>query len=85
MNTVVRHLKVDYHGQASMFDELRVRTWVRRDGRTSRTWTQELLREDLAVIARAEVVSVLVGAETWRPVPLPAIYREAFAAHVEGA
>jgi acyl-CoA thioester hydrolase len=83
MNTVVRHLSVDYLAQAAMFEALRVRTWVRRDGGSSRTWAQEIVRPDAVVVARAEVTSVLVDPSTGRPAPLPAIYRDVFAAYRE--
>jgi acyl-CoA thioester hydrolase len=85
MNTVVRRVAVDYLGQAQMFEPLVVRSWVRRDGETSRTWAQELVREDGEVVARAEVVSVLLDRATGRPTPLPAIYREVFAPYREPA
>ena len=83
MGTVVRRLGVDYLGQAETFEELRVRSWVRRDAVSSRTWEQELLRPDGVVICRAEVVSVLV--RDGRPARLPEVYRQAFAGHVEEA
>lgn len=83
MGTVVRHLSVEYLAQAAMFETLRVRTWVRRDGVTSRTWAQELVRPDSVVVARAQVTSVLVDPATGRPARLPAIYRDVFAAHRE--
>jgi acyl-CoA thioesterase FadM len=56
---------------------------VRRDGVTSRTWAQELVRPDAVVVARAEVTSVLVDPATGRPSRLPEIYREVFASHRE--
>ena len=80
MATVVRAVVVEYFGQASMFDAMRVRSWIRRDGTSSRAWAQELARPDGAVIARAEVTSVLVDVATGRPAPLPAVYRDLFAA-----
>jgi len=83
MSTVVRHLSVEYLAQAAMFQALRVRTWVRRDGRTSRTWAQEIVRPDAVVVARAECTSVLVDPATGRPASLPDIYREIFAAYRE--
>ena len=83
MATVVRHVSVDYLGQAAMFDALRVRSWVLRDGGSSRAWAQELVRPDGALVARAEVTSVLVDVATGRPSRLPAIYRDAFAAYRE--
>ena len=60
-----------------------VRTWILRDGRSSRTWQHELVREDGQVIARAEVVSVLVRDE--RPASLPEVYRRLFARFDEDA
>jgi YbgC/YbaW family acyl-CoA thioester hydrolase len=83
MATVVRRLSVDYHGQAAAFDALSVRSWIRRDGRTSRTWVQELVRADGALIARAEVTSVLLDRATGRPAELPPLYRELFADYRE--
>ena len=83
MSTVVRHLDVDYLGQAAMFESLAVRSWIRRDGGTSRTWAQELVRPDGVLVARAAVTSVLVDPATGRPAPLPAIYRDVFAAYRE--
>jgi YbgC/YbaW family acyl-CoA thioester hydrolase len=81
MDTVVRHLSVDYLGQAEVFEELRVRSWVRRDGGSSRTWLQELVRPEGRVICRAEVTSVLV--RDGRAARLPALYRASFADHAE--
>jgi acyl-CoA thioester hydrolase len=83
MNTVVRRATVDYHGQARVFDELLVRSWVRKDGGSSRTWEQELLRPDGGLVARVEVISVLVDPASWRPTRLPGAYRDAFEAWVE--
>lgn len=81
MATVVRSATVDYLGQASCFDEMLVRSWIARDGGSSRTWHQELIRPDGTVICRADVVSVLV--RDGRPVRLPAVYRDAFAGYCE--
>ena len=77
MATVVRRITVDYLGQAECFETLTVHSWVEKDGGSSRTWAQELLRPGAGVICRAEVVSVLV--EEGRPARLPAVYRELFA------
>ena len=76
MGTVVRRLSVDYLGQAEAFEPLTVRTWILRDGGSSRTWCHELVRPQGEVIARAEVVSVLV--RQGRPSRLPAVYRDSF-------
>lgn len=84
MATVVRSLQVDYLAQARPFERLVVRSWVRRDGGSSRTWAQELVGEDGAVVARAAVVSVLVDVASGRPTRLPEVYREAFARYREG-
>lgn len=81
MATVVRSASVDYLGQASCFDELLVRSWIGRDGGSSRTWRQELLRPDGSVICRVEVVSVLV--RDGRPARLPEVYRQSFAEYSE--
>ena len=78
MNTVVRALSVGYLAQASMFETLRIRSWVLRDGATSRTWAQELVRPDGVIVATAQVTSVLVDS-SFRPARLPGIYRDAFA------
>jgi len=82
MNTVVRRANVDYLGQAACFDEMLVRSWIGKDGGSSRTWRQELIRPDGTVICRAEIISVLV--RDGRPVRLPAVYRESFAEFAEG-
>ena len=84
MSTAVRRLNLDYLGQAAVFEQLSVRTWVLRDGGSSRTWAQGLVRADGTVIARAEVVSVLVDVSTGRPARLPEVYRHTFAEYVEG-
>ena len=84
MNTVVRRLEVDYLGQASLFDALTVRSWIRRDGETSRTWAQELVRPDGGLVARAAVTSVLLDRATGRPARLPDVYRDAFAPYRTG-
>jgi YbgC/YbaW family acyl-CoA thioester hydrolase len=81
MATVVRSASVDYLGQAECFDEMLVRSWVHRDGGSSRTWRQELIRPDGSVTCRADVVSVLV--RDGRPLRLPAVYRDSFAAQSE--
>ena len=83
MKTVVRRVAVDYLAQARVFDVLTVRSWIRRDGTTSRTWAQELVRPDGTVVARAEVTSVLLDRASGRPVALPALYRDLFAPHRE--
>jgi YbgC/YbaW family acyl-CoA thioester hydrolase len=83
MSTVVRHLSVDYLGQASMFDTLSLRTWIRRDGTTSRTWAQELVATAGSVIARATCTSVLVDPSTSRAAALPQVYRDLFAPYRE--
>ncbi|MEM7247181.1 MAG: thioesterase family protein [Acidobacteriota bacterium] len=77
--TVVRRLTVDYHGQARVFELMTVRSWILRDGGSSRTWQQELVGDDGRLVARAEVVSVWVDVESGRPRRLPEFYREAFA------
>ena len=78
MSTVVRRVTIEYLAQAAMFDVLSVRSWIRRDGRTSRTWAQEVVRPDGVLVARAEVTSVLLDRRTGRPAELPMIYREIF-------
>ena len=83
MSTVVRRAAIEYLAQAAMFDALTVRSWIRRDGRTSRTWAQELIRPDGILVARAEVTSVLIDRRTGRPAQLPPIYREIFAPYRE--
>jgi acyl-CoA thioester hydrolase len=83
MGTVVRHLSVEYFAQAAMFDALSVRSWIRRDGGSSRTWAQELVRPDDVLVARAAVTSVLVDDATGRPTRLPSVYRDVFAAYRE--
>ena len=85
MATAVRRLTVDYLGQTEAFARLTVRSWVRRDGGSSRTWEQELVREDGVVICRAEVVSVLVDLNSGRPTRLPEVYRHSFADFTEPA
>ncbi len=80
-STVVRRLTVDYHGQARVFERMTVRSWIVRDGGSSRTWQQELVGEKGGLIARAEVISVWLDPETGRPRRLPDFYREQFAAY----
>jgi acyl-CoA thioesterase FadM len=81
MTTAVRSLRVEYHAQAPPFARLTILSWVRRDGRTSRTWAQVLVREDGVVVATAEVTSVLVDPASGRAARLPAVYRDLFASH----
>ena len=71
MSIVVRKLSVEYEAPAKVFDELLVRFWIERIGRTSLTFGQDLRQaKDDRILARAEVVAVCLGADG-RPREVP--------------
>ncbi|MFU8804202.1 MAG: acyl-CoA thioesterase [Bradymonadaceae bacterium] len=76
LTTIMRKVTVEYDRPAHVFDELRLRLWIARIGRTSLTFGQDIVRKsdasvsDDTVLARAEVVVVCVGPDG-RPHPVP--------------
>jgi acyl-CoA thioester hydrolase len=79
---VMRANDVEYFAPAKFDDELEIHTRVGRIGRTSVTFefaAFKLPEETLLVTAHQTLV--YVGRETRRPMPVPDVYREAYAGH----
>ncbi len=75
LTLVVRKVTIEYNRPAQVFDELQVRLWIERIGKTSLTFGQDLLRQaDGQEIARAEVVTVCLGTDG-RPHAIPEEWR----------
>lgn len=72
---VVRKLSVEYFAPAKVYDELLVRVWIEKVGRTSLTLHQDLRRADNdLVLATAEVIAVYLGSDG-RPAEVPHSWR----------
>ncbi len=71
-----RRLEIDYLSPARIDDELELATWVGRLGERSFTLRVDVrhVAEDRPVAAMTLVI-VCVDARTFRPVPLPAVWR----------
>ena len=75
LTLVVRKVTLEYARPARVFDELVIRLWVERIGRTSLTFGQDLRRQDDdALVASADVVTVCLGADG-RPHAVPDEWR----------
>lgn len=84
-----RHLPIvetrcRFHASARFDDELEIRTWVERVGRTSFTVASEVRREDHepTLLARGATTMVTVDDDA-RPIPLPGAFRRAFEEQAE--
>ena len=76
--TVIRRIEIDYKYPVRMNDKLIIRTFLSDAGKTSGTFTQQIIRaEDERLAADARVIWVFTDLKG-KPQPIPADIRAAF-------
>ena len=78
-DVVTARLEMDFKAAATLGDVLETSITVERFGNTSMTTRVETRRlSDEEVVVSGKAVHVFVDPDTWRPVSVPAMIREAF-------
>jgi acyl-CoA thioester hydrolase len=69
---LIAHAECDYRSSARFDDELRIWTRIAAVGRSSFTFTFQIVRADGRLICEAKTVQVAIAKATGTPTPLPA-------------
>ncbi len=75
---VIRRIEIDYKYPVTMGDDLVIKTYVEKSGKTSGTFVQQIFKEeDQRLVADARVTWVFTNL-AGKPISIPPVVRQAF-------